>query len=167
MKKRHIIYLLALLMVSSGVYRVYQNYKPQDASIIDSDAINYEFSNLYDLDGFRRYIMTVDREVNVLFFDRNSLTSQHFFNSTLATILGNNDVKTLTNIIYVDISNAGTSSSSYNNGQFGYSAIPALANLHYTNGVIKVNSIIQDDGVTLFNTETLADWLKENGCLPQ
>jgi len=150
-----------------SVITVYKQYKPIDISEKQTK-INYNFDKIYTLESFAELVASSNENMIVIYFDESAVNSQYFFNTTLPTILNQRGLKTLSNIIYVNVVDAPESlTKAMAKTKYGYSNLPCLVNLHYSEGVIQIDSILEEDGTTQFTSEAIIKWLINNKVIPE
>lgn len=103
--------------------------------------------------------------MNVIFFDSTSINSQYLFNIILNEIMTNNEILKIENLVYVDL--AGFDISEYGSFRlkYGFSSTPACANMSYSEGLIVVNSIIEESNNSILTIQIVQNWLVNNGLI--
>ncbi|HPW53691.1 MAG TPA: hypothetical protein PK631_04900, partial [Erysipelotrichaceae bacterium] len=159
-----IFYTLILVLISFGVFQIYQSYKPEETEkpVIE---INYEFDKVLTIEQFNELIVDSEEALNVIFFDSTSINSQYLFNIILNEIMTNNEILKIENLVYVDL--AGFDISEYGSFRlkYGFSSTPACANMSYSEGLIVVNSIIEESNNSILTIQIVQNWLVNNGLI--
>ena len=161
MIKRFVLYVLFLLAVGYGVFSVFQAYKPKNIDVVDTDVITYDFPSRYSLKQFEDHLTGSSSEIKVIFFDKTQINSQYFFNNTWPNLLSEYSEIMANMLLYVDVSE--TEEATIALSKLGYRSLPALEILTYENGAIKVKSILQDHGTTSLTSDSILQWLTDNG----
>jgi hypothetical protein len=86
MIKRAVFYTFVLLLVSFGVYRVYQEYAPDVIEYIP-ETIDYQISPLYNQNTIDDFIINSKKECFVMFYKSYGTNSIYVFNKIMARIL--------------------------------------------------------------------------------
>lgn len=161
MIKRSIFYILVLALISFGVYHIYQSYKPEEKfnPVIE---IHYEFDKVLTIEEFNALILESKEPLNVIFFDSTSINSQYLFNIILKEIMTNNEIEKIENLVYVNL--AGFDIAEYGSFRlkYGFSSVPACANMTYSEGLIVVNNIIEESNNNIFTIQIVQNWLLSN-----
>ena len=160
MKKRYFIYVLFMIAVVYSVYSVFQAYKPKNIDVVDTDVITYNFPSRYSLKQFEDYLTGSSEEIKVIFFDKTQINSQYFFNNTWPNLLSDHSDIMASSLLYVDVSDDKDAQIALS--KLGYHSLPALENLVYENGTIRVISIQQEYGAMAMTSDTILEWLTEN-----
>ncbi len=161
MIKRGIFYTLIIVLIVFGVYQIYQSYKPKE-TVNPVLEINYEFDEVLTIEQFNELIINSEEPLNVIFFDSSSINSQYLFNTILTEIMQNNEIEKIENLIYVNLVDFEISEYSSFRLKYGFSSVPACANMSYTEGLIVVNSIIEETDNNIFTIQIVQDWLVKN-----
>ncbi|MDI9540525.1 MAG: hypothetical protein QM204_03505 [Bacillota bacterium] len=164
MIKRIIFYVLVLTLIFFGVYKVYQSYKPKETEnpVIE---INYEFDIVLTIEDFNELIISSEEPLNVIFFDSSSINSQYLFNTILTEIMINNEIEKIENLIYVNLVDFDISEYSSFRLKYGFSSVPACANMSYSEGLIVVNNIIEESNNNILTIQMVQDWLVKNNLI--
>ncbi len=160
MRKRYFIYILFMIAVVYGVYSVFQAYKPKNIDVVDTDVITYDFPSRYSLKQFEDHLTGSSQEIKVIFFDRTQINSQYFFNNTWPNLLSEHNDIMASSLLYVDVSDNQDAQIALS--KLGYHSLPAMENLVYENGAIRVVSILQEYGSTALTADTILQWLTDN-----
>lgn len=164
MIKRSIFYTLVLALIFFGVYQIYQSYKPKETKnpVVE---INYEFDKVLTIEEFNNLIINSEEPLNVIFFDSSSINSQYLFNTILKEIMLNNEIAKIENLVYVNLLGFDISEYSSFRLKYGFSSVPACANMSYIEGLIVVNSIIEEGNNNIFTIQIVQDWLVKNNLI--
>ncbi len=164
MIKRFIFYTLILVLIFFGVYKIYQTYSPKESGnpVIE---IDYEFDNVLTIEEFNQLIVNSEEPLNVIFFNSSSINSQYFFNTIIKEIMTANEIEKIENLVYVNLVDFDISEYSSFRLKYGFSSVPACANMNYIEGLIVVNNIIEESSNNVFTIQIVQDWLVKNNLI--
>ena len=77
----------------------------------------------------------------------------------------NNEIEKIENLIYVNLVDFDISEYSSFRLKYGFSSVPACANMSYSEGLIVVNNIIEESNNNILTIQMVQDWLVKNNLI--
>ncbi len=161
MIKRFIFYLAMSVLLVMGTYRFYKSYEPKEAEVV-KETIQFRISPLFYEQSIDDYIMTADSNVCILFYQEDNMNSLYVFDTILARVLEQYNLKSLDKLVYCNLTEISDSSITYTKNHWGFYTMPAFVNLQYKEGVLTVHSSLEWSSVSNLNYATIENWLISN-----
>ncbi|MBQ7223537.1 MAG: hypothetical protein IJS38_03095 [Erysipelotrichaceae bacterium] len=161
MIKRFIFYLTVSALLVVGTYRFYKSYQPKEAEVV-KETIQFRISPLFYEQSIDDYIMTADGSVCILFYQEDSLNSLYVFDTILARILEQYNLKSLDNLVYCNLTEISDASITYTKNHWGFYTMPAFVNLQYKEGVLTVHSSLEWNSASTLTYAMVENWLINN-----
>lgn len=162
MIKRTIFYIIFVAIVTGVMVSAFRYFEPKDESdfISYADSYNIEYLELTD---FNAYLQkNQDTAINVIFYQESDINSQYLFNDVLPVIYEEYGISSLDGVIYVQLQESDYKDKLSFTSTYGFSKVPALVNLTYSNGTITINNVLVDTETLLINHDSVVDWLITN-----
>ncbi len=164
MIKRAVFYTFVLLLVSFGVYRVYQEYAPDVIEYIP-ETIDYQISPLYNQNTIDDFIINSKEECFVMFYKSYGTNSIYVFNKIMARILEERQIEAIDKLVFCNMDTLESTETETKN-HWGFYQTPAFVRIKPEDHVLQIVSALEWSNTNSLSYDEVVSWLTANDLLP-
>ena len=164
MIKRAVFYTFVLLLVSFGVYRVYQEYAPDVIEYIP-ETINYQISPLYNQNTIDDYLLNCEEDCFVMFYKSYGTNSIYVFNKIMSKILEEYQLESIDKLIFCNMDTLESTETETKN-HWGFYQTPAFVRIKPEDNVLQIVSALEWSNTNSLSYDEVVSWMKTNELLP-
>ena len=162
--RKVIFYVSALCIILSALCFVHYNWKPEEMPVVARN----NTTNYLTYDKVNEYVYQQNSYVYLFFFSSNEADSQFVIDNILNTILKENNLTSIKDLQYVDLSSLPNElSDKYTKNNWGFYNYPTFVRMKIENNKVELSDILEWDSTTPYSIETVRNWLKDHKLITQ